>query len=173
MACSRLDFGGLGLDFGGFGDDFFLQFNPARASLKCLAVPQHSCPLMGRWRWPPPRGSSMELEPSWPFWPPKTLVQLPWGLLKLNVFSKCRLGKLQARFWRVCGGSWEGLGRVLGQKKNWPCPKTPRNAKNLSRTCQDLARTQRLSKKVLLDGEQGGPLQQLGRRCPPLAGFKK
>ena len=115
----------------------------------------------------PPWGVSMELEPSWPFWPPKTLVQLPWGLLKLNVFSKCRLGKLQARFWRVCGGSWEGLGRVLGQKKNWPCPKTPRNAKNLSRTCQDLARTQRLSKKVLLDGEQGGPLQQLGRRCSP------
>ena len=114
-----------------------------------------------------------KLEPSWPFWPPKTLVQLPWGLLKLNVFSKCRLGRLQARFWRVCGGSWEGLGRVLGQKKNWPCPKTPRNAKNLSRTCQDLARTQRLSKKVLLDGEQGGPLQQLGRRCPPPGWFQK
>ena len=32
------------------------QCSPADASLKCMAVPQHSCTQMGRRRWPPPGG---------------------------------------------------------------------------------------------------------------------
>ena len=35
--------------------------SPADARLKGMAVPQRSCTQMGRRRWPPPRGSSMEL----------------------------------------------------------------------------------------------------------------
>ena len=117
--------------------------------------------------------------PSWvqdgPKCEAKTRMHAHDSLLKLNLFSKCRLGGLQARFWRVWGGFWEGLGRALGQKIPWPHPKTPRNAKNLPRTCRDLARTRRLSKKVFLDGEQGGARVSKNAGAavlPPPGGFQ-
>ena len=54
-----------------------------------------------------------KMEPSWPCWPPKTSEQLFFYPLKLQVFKKWCLGRLQARFWRLRGSVLEGLGMIF------------------------------------------------------------
>ena len=53
------------------------QCSPADASLKGMAVPQHSCSQMGRRRWPPPGG-----------------VQWNWSQVGSSWPSNCDLGAL-------------------------------------------------------------------------------
>ena len=54
-----------------------------------------------------------KMEPSWPCWPPKTSELLFFYPLKLQVFKKWCLGRLQARFWRLRGSVLEGLGMIF------------------------------------------------------------
>ena len=55
----------------------------------------------------------MELESSWFLQHQKTLEQGPWDPLKLEVFKKCRLGRLPARFGRPLASILDGLGPIF------------------------------------------------------------
>ena len=53
------------------------------------------------------------MEPSWPKRLGKIVEQLPWSLLKIDVFQKLRLGGLRARFWTPQDSFLEGLGSIF------------------------------------------------------------
>ena len=54
-----------------------------------------------------------EMEPSLLFWPQKIVASAHLKRLKLSVLYKCRLGGLQAPFWRPQGSILEGLGAIF------------------------------------------------------------
>ena len=82
------------------------QCSPADASLQCMAVPQHSCPQMGRRRWPPPGGSQW----NWLFGPQKISVQGLLSNVRINVFKNCVLEGSRLDF----GGSGPRFGILRG-----------------------------------------------------------
>ena len=111
MERSGLDFGALGLDFGGPGPRFWRVWGSKWGPSKWQAAKNAEIcqELAETWQLSakvfldggmgeprvakkggaavdPPWGFSMELEPSWPFWPPKISMPAPFDPLKLDVF---------------------------------------------------------------------------------------
>ena len=81
-----------------------------------------------------------KMEPSWLLKPPKIVGEQLFDDLKLDVFTKWRLGGLRARFWRPRasilegpGLIFEGFGRHIWNHERQERPKTCKNKSSITR----------------------------------------
>ena len=83
-----------------------------RQCARCCREP--SMPFTWAFRPPLQRGGTCAVRTwNWLFWPQKIVASAHLKRLKLSVLYKCRLGGLQAPFWRPQGSILEGLGAIF------------------------------------------------------------